>query len=212
MCGLTGIFGSTERSEDELRKTVAGMTAALRHRGPDADGVWADGGMALGHSRLSILDLSPAGAQPMHSACGRFFIAFNGEIYNHLEIRDKLSAAGAAPDWRGHSDTSARMPLDMKIRGGQGKWVLRQILYQHVPRELIERPKTGFSIPISEWLRGPLRQWAEDLLSPAALAKDNLLDPEPILAAWAEYLSHGLDWVCRLGSSLTLPASHQGQQ
>ncbi|TYB85610.1 asparagine synthase (glutamine-hydrolyzing) [Oceaniovalibus sp. ACAM 378] len=130
MCGLTGIFGSTERSEDELRKTVAGMTAALRHRGPDADGVWADGGMALGHSRLSILDLSPAGAQPMHSACGRFVIAFNGEIYNHLEIREKLSAAGAAPDWRGHSDTETLLAgithwgLDETLKHAGGMFAL----------------------------------------------------------------------------------------
>ncbi len=86
-----------------------GMADTLRHRGPDDAGVWVDGeaGVALGHRRLSILDLSPAGHQPMHSACGRYVIAFNGEVYNHLEVRQKLEAENCKnpPVWRGYSDT-----------------------------------------------------------------------------------------------------------
>jgi asparagine synthase (glutamine-hydrolysing) len=83
------------------------MTDRLAHRGPDAAGYWtyASAGVAFGHRRLSILDLSQAGAQPMRSECGRFTVTFNGEIYNHLDIRSELEAAGAAPNWRGHSDT-----------------------------------------------------------------------------------------------------------
>lgn len=83
------------------------MAAALAHRGPDDAGVWLDpaSGLALGHRRLAILDLSAAGHQPMASASGRVVIAFNGEIYNHLELRRELEAAGLAPPWRGHSDT-----------------------------------------------------------------------------------------------------------
>jgi asparagine synthase (glutamine-hydrolysing) len=76
------------------------MTLALTHRGPDASGQWCEGPIALGHRRLSIIDLSPAGAQPMISRCGRWVIAFNGEIYNHLDLRTGLSGP-----WRGHSDT-----------------------------------------------------------------------------------------------------------
>lgn len=93
---------------------------------------------------------------------------------------------------------SARLPHHMKIRDGQGKWALRQILYQHVPKHLIDRPKTGFSMPVGAWLRGPLRAWAEGLLTPAQLALDDLLDPEPIRAVWAEHLSGKRDWSSRL--------------
>ncbi|MBY6016079.1 asparagine synthase (glutamine-hydrolyzing) [Qipengyuania gaetbuli] len=93
---------------------------------------------------------------------------------------------------------AARLPTSIKIRNGQGKWPLRQILNRYVPRELIERPKTGFSLPIGEWLRGPLRSWAEDLLTPEALERDGLIDPEPIQAAWKEHLSGRSDWSHKL--------------
>jgi asparagine synthase (glutamine-hydrolysing) len=105
MCGLTGIFTPQVQATEGLHRLVQKMTATLVHRGPDAEGMWSEDGIALGHRRLSILDLSPAGAQPMQSVCGRFVIAFNGEIYNHLDLRRDLTAVGAAPDWWGHSDT-----------------------------------------------------------------------------------------------------------
>ncbi len=110
MCGMTG-FVRVDPAEAEpaaaLLATAAGMAAALLHRGPDGGGAWADAGagVALGHRRLAIVDLSAAGQQPMASSGGRFVMAFNGEIYNHLALRADLQAAGAAPVWRGHSDT-----------------------------------------------------------------------------------------------------------
>ena len=76
------------------------------------------------------------------------------------------------------------MPEEAKIRDGVTKWSLREVLYKRVPRELMERPKTGFSVPIDEWLRGPLRGWADDLLSAASLGESGLLKPDPILRAW----------------------------
>ena len=100
MCGITGTFGL---SDPEPSATVQRMVSAIRYRGPDDSGVWCDeaAGLSLGHARLSILDLSPAGHQPMMSASGRHVIVFNGEIYNHMELRQELRGMS----WRGHSDT-----------------------------------------------------------------------------------------------------------
>jgi asparagine synthase (glutamine-hydrolysing) len=89
---------------------------------------------------------------------------------------------------------AARIPLHMKIRKGQGKWLLRQILYQYVPKELIDRPKMGFGIPIDDWLRGPLRAWAEDLLNEGRLRREGFLRPEPIRKLWLEHLSGQKNW------------------
>lgn len=104
MCGFAG-FLSHDFSDGEAR--LRAMRDALRHRGPDDAGLWldADAGIALGHRRLSIVDLSPAGHQPMISPGGRLVLAFNGEIYNFQELRDRLETEGRAPVWRGHSDT-----------------------------------------------------------------------------------------------------------
>ena len=103
MCGLTGIL----TRNGEPGRAIRAMTCKLRHRGPDDIGSWTDdaAGIALGHTRLAIIDTSQAGHQPMLSDGGRYVIAFNGEIYNHLDLRRDLAAAGAAPNWRGHSDT-----------------------------------------------------------------------------------------------------------
>ena len=80
------------------------------------------------------------------------------------------------------------LPLSMKIRDGQGKWLLRSVLSRYVPRELFERPKQGFSVPIADWLRGDLREWAESLLNPADIRADGLLDPSIIMRMWQEHL------------------------
>lgn len=108
MCGIAG-FIHPGMGTDELSLRVTAMLNRIQHRGPDDGGVWLNEqhGLALGHRRLSILDLSPAGHQPMGSACGRFVIVFNGEIYNHLELRKDLEGSGHLPtgSWRGHSDT-----------------------------------------------------------------------------------------------------------
>lgn len=101
---------------------------------------------------------------------------------------------------------AARLPIGMKTRDNQGKWALRQILYNHVPRQMIERPKAGFAIPIGEWLRGPLRQWADDLLSPEMLRRDGLIDPVAVARLWQEHLSGRWDWTHRLWLILMLQA------
>lgn len=101
MCGIVGLVN---RRAELLNPQVAALMAhAIAHRGPDDSGVWADhkAGIALAHRRLSVLELSPAGHQPMHSKCGRYVLIFNGEIYNHLELRSKLNSNY----WNGGSDT-----------------------------------------------------------------------------------------------------------
>jgi len=87
-----------------------------------------------------------------------------------------------------------QMPLHYKIRNGQGKWLLRQLLYRYVPKELIERPKMGFGIPLAIWLRGPLREWAEDLLSATRLRQEGYFKPEPICAMWQEHVDGKKNW------------------
>ena len=83
---------------------------------------------------------------------------------------------------------AARLPLTLKLRDGQGKWLLRQVLYKYVDPRMFDRPKQGFGVPLAQWLRGPLREWAEDLLSAGSLAASGLLDPVPIRRAWDEHL------------------------
>jgi asparagine synthase (glutamine-hydrolysing) len=95
-----------------------------------------------------------------------------------------------------------RLPLNMKIRNNQGKWVLRQVLYKHVPRELIERPKAGFAIPIGQWLRGPLREWANSLLNETRLKQEGYLKSAPILQAWKEHLTGKIDHTSKLWAVL----------
>jgi asparagine synthase (glutamine-hydrolysing) len=110
MCGLVGFLGGTMSAEE--RRAVARLMAdRIVHRGPDDSGEWVDprGGLAFGFRRLSIVDLSPAGHQPMISASGRFVIVFNGEVYNFEAIRAELANAGLAPDFRGHSDTEVML-------------------------------------------------------------------------------------------------------
>ena len=107
MCGIVGFISKNQRSSGDLNAIAQSMATAIAYRGPDDGGTWGDPrvGIALGHRRLSIIDLSSAGHQPMHSPSGRYVLAYNGEIYNHLEIRAELNAQGAARHWHGHSDT-----------------------------------------------------------------------------------------------------------
>lgn len=130
MCGITGHLNNI--FSEGMAQSVRAMTDTLVHRGPDDSGVWADegAGIALGHRRLSILDLSATGHQPMTSGSGRYVMVFNGEIYNHLELRARLLSGGHGYQWRGHSDTESLVAcldawgLEKTLRAANGMFAL----------------------------------------------------------------------------------------
>ena len=127
MCGIAGLLGGKWSSETEQTKTLTAMARSLRHRGPDHNAVWLDVESRLGfaHNRLAIIDVSPAGNQPMHSHSGRYVIVYNGEIYNHQDLRKQLEDEGRAPNWTGHSDTET-------LLAGVEAWGLRKGLERSV--------------------------------------------------------------------------------
>lgn len=119
MCGITGFWGGVIREPGIAER----MALRIESRGPDDAGVWTDRdeGLALAHRRLSIIDLSPAGHQPMLSTCGRYVVVYNGEIYNHPDLRKELEGERGCVDWRGHSDTET-------LLAGIQHWGLEQTL------------------------------------------------------------------------------------
>ena len=116
MCGITGFWGEASSPRDLVMR----MTEQIRARGPDDVGTWFDptNHLAIGHRRLSILDLSTAGHQPMISPCGRYVLIYNGEIYNHIDIRVELECKQFGYQWRGHSDTEILLAALSKIPEG----------------------------------------------------------------------------------------------
>ena len=130
MCGIAGFLDDRPATRASREAVVSAMTEALRHRGPDDGGVWvdADCGIALGNRRLAIIDVSPAGHQPMASADGRYVIAYNGEVYNHRELAERLRQQGVT--LRGHSDTEvlvegfARWGVAATLRDCEGMFAL----------------------------------------------------------------------------------------
>lgn len=129
MCGFSGLFTSHMSDNHQI---LGAMASAIKHRGPDDFGIWQDtqSGIGFTHTRLSIVDLSPAGHQPMQSACDRYVITFNGEIYNHLALRQQLEVKNQAPAWRGHSDTETLLAcfavwgVEQTIRATVGMFAL----------------------------------------------------------------------------------------
>lgn len=121
----------------------------------------------------------------------RASMAVGLEVRAPMLDRDVVACAWAAP-------------LALKIRGGQSKWLLRQVLYRHVPAALIDRPKAGFGVPLDRWLRGPLREWAEDLLAPSSLAGVEGLDAAAVRGRWQQHLRGTHDWTAALWSVLML--------
>jgi len=95
-----------------------------------------------------------------------------------------------------------RLPLGIKIKNGVGKWPIRKILYKYVPKELIERPKAGFAVPVGQWIRGPLREWADDLLDSSRMYSEGYFDSRLVKKMWEQHLSGDYDHTSRLWSIL----------
>ncbi|WP_010176216.1 asparagine synthase (glutamine-hydrolyzing) [Pseudomonas sp. PAMC 25886] len=161
---------------------------------------------------ITVLDTSSS--WPATQRYEEWMMAMDAQTYMADDILVKVDRAAMASSLETRVpmldhrvvELAWRIPLDMKIRGGVGKWVLREVLYRHVPRELIERPKKGFSIPIATWLRGPLRDWSESLLDEGRLRREGFFHPAPIRRAWEEHLSGRADHSSKLWGVLMFQA------
>jgi asparagine synthase (glutamine-hydrolysing) len=107
---------------------------------------------------------------------------------------------------------AGRLPMSMKLHDGKSKWALRQVLYRYVPADLIERPKMGFEVPVGLWLRGPLRDWAEDLLNPARLQAGGFLNAALVRRTWDEHQSARFNWGLPLWNVLMFLAWQNSQR
>ena len=101
---------------------------------------------------------------------------------------------------------SSSLPIEYKIRNGVSKWALREVLYKHVPKDLIERPKMGFGVPLAEWLRGPLKDWAESLLDEKRLHQEGFFNVEFVRDKWLQHLSGNRNWSYQLWNILMFRA------
>jgi len=175
---------------------------------------WQDPARAVlgGHEHPTIMT-DPA-LQPQADCFEHWMMAMDAQTFLPDEVMAKVDRAAMATSLETRAplldhrvvELAWRMPLHMKIREGQGKWLLRQVLYRHVPRELVERPKKGFGIPIDDWLRGPLRAWAQDLLSEDRLRAEGYFEAEPILRLWRQHLKGSYNWQYQLWPVLMFQA------
>jgi asparagine synthase (glutamine-hydrolysing) len=166
MCGIAGLWHAVHgipADRGSLDALAAGMADALRHRGPDDGGVWSDAGagVALAHRRLAVIDVTAAGHQPMHSPAGRYTIVFNGEIYNHMALREALAGEGVRIAWRGHSDTESLLAgievwgLEDTLRRCVGMFAVA--LWDRQARRLsLARDRLGEKPLYYGWQRGAL--------------------------------------------------------
>ncbi len=140
--------------------------------------------------------LSDSSRWPKTDNLRHWMMAMDTQTYLSDEVLAKVDRAAMASSLEtrvpllnhGIVEMAWRMPLEYKIRGGEGKWLLRQVLHRHVPRSIMDRPKMGFGVPLGNWLRGPLREWAEELIGERRLRQEGYFHPEPIRSLWARHL------------------------
>jgi asparagine synthase (glutamine-hydrolysing) len=177
-------------------------------------GHWADpASVVIGATEPETL-ITNAGAWPQTDSLEHAMMAMDAQTFMTDDVLVKVDRAAMAVSLEARVpmldhrvvELAWQMPLHYKIRDGQGKWLLRQVLYRHVPKELIERPKMGFSVPLDSWLRGPLRTWAEALLDEQRLVREGYFHPEPIRKIWSEHLSGKNNWQYHLWNVLMFQA------
>lgn len=190
MCGIAGLVDASESGSAGLER----LAARLAHRGPDSHGFWRDptSGVGLAHRRLAVVDLTPAGHQPMTSHSGRHVLTFNGEIYNHHELRVELERLGAAPAWRGHSDTEVLLAavehwgLRAALQRCNGMFAFA--LWDRVANELsLVRDRMGEKPLYYGWIEGRFA-FASELKALLALRRTS---PSMHAAAIAGFLDMG---------------------
>ncbi|AEC21756.1 asparagine synthetase [Pusillimonas sp. T7-7] len=181
---------------------------------------WSDPGLLVRNASEASTPLTTPGALPHTDSFEHEMMAASTVMYMPDDILVKVDRAAMAYSLEvrvpmlDHRvvELAWRMPLDWKIQAGEGKWPLRQLLYRHVPQSMMDRPKKGFSLPLADWLRGPLREWAQALLDPARLTREGYLNAAPIQQAWRQHLSGRRDHSQRLWCVLTFQAWLQDQQ
>jgi asparagine synthase (glutamine-hydrolysing) len=171
---------------------------------------WQDPARVVAGAYEPVTVLTDPAAWPRIDELAQWMMAMDAQSYLPDDILVKVDRSAMANSLETRVpmldhrvvEFALRVPLHMKIRDGQGKWILRQVLDRYVPRELIERPKMGFALPMDQWLRGPLRDWAEALLGERRLREEGYFDPMPIRKKWREHLSGRRNWQRQLWTVL----------
>jgi asparagine synthase (glutamine-hydrolysing) len=192
---------------------IAAQPDAL-HFYRDLVSVWKDpASVVLGASEPDTL-MVQAQAQPRLPGLYERMMYLDMMTYLHGDILTKVDRASMAVSLEARVplldhrvvEFAWRLPTQYKYREGQGKWLLRQVLYRYLPRSLMERPKMGFAVPMEQWLADPLRDWAEDLLAERRLREEGCFNPAPVRAMWQEYLCGKRRWHAQLWNVLMFQA------
>lgn len=209
-----GLAGSDWPMLRRLRRKAEPYAAAapeMLYR--DALSWWTDGdGLVAAQPAAAAVWQNAAAPLQQVSALAQRFMAMDAQLYLPDDLETKIDRASMAVSLEARApllqaDLASfawSLPMDMKVRGGRGKHLLRQVLYRHVPPALIDRPKQGFDPPLRDWLRGPLRGWADDLIGSEQLSCGGLFDPRPVRARWQEHRSGRRNWAFQLWTVLML--------